>query len=78
MTSDAETRSTLAKVREAQAALDKARVAMDAVQGGLSKVETVAEKAEAARRHPVRTGALAFLVALVAFGAVLGFKSRTD
>lgn len=75
MSTETETSTTLSRVREAQDALDKARAAMDTVQGGLSAVETVAEKAETARRHPVRTSAIAFLVAIVAAGAFIGIKN---
>lgn len=74
----AEKTTTLTRVREAQDALDKARAAMDSVQNGLSAVESVAEKAETARQHPVRTGGIAFLVATVALGALIGIKSVTD
>ncbi|MFP4074256.1 MAG: hypothetical protein ACLFRT_04955 [Actinomycetota bacterium] len=70
--------STLARVREAQDALDKARVAIDSLSSGLSAVESVAEKAENARQHPVRTGSIAFLVAAVALGALIGIKSMSD
>jgi predicted neutral ceramidase superfamily lipid hydrolase len=71
-------KSTLTRVREAQEALDKARVAMDSVQSGLSTVEKMAEKAESARQHPVRTGGIVFLLATVALGALIGIKSVTD
>ena len=71
-------KTTLTRVREAQEALDKARVAMDSVQNGLSTVESVAQKAESARRHPIRTGGIAFLVATVALGALIGIKSFGD
>ena len=70
--------NTLTRVREAQEALDRARAAMDSVQSGLSAVETVAEKAESARQHPVRTSGIAFLVAIVALGALIGIKSLSD
>lgn len=70
--------TTLARVREAQDALDKARVAIDSVSSGLSAVESMAEKAENARKHPVRTGGIAFLVAAVALGAFIGIKSMGD
>ena len=70
--------TTLARVREAQDALDKARVAIDSVSSGLSAVESMAEKAENARQHPVRTGGIAFLVAAVALGALIGIKSMGD
>lgn len=70
--------TTLNRVREAQDALDKARVAMDSVQNGLSAVESVAEKAETARQHPVRTSGIAFLAATVALGALIGIKSLSD
>lgn len=70
--------TTLTRVREAQDALDKARAAMDTVQTGLSAVESVAEKAESARRHPMRTGATLFLIVSIALGAVLGLKSISD
>lgn len=75
MTSD---KSTLTRVREAQDALDKARAAMDSIQSGLSTVESMAERAESAREHPMRTGGIAFLVILIAFGALLGIKSLND
>lgn len=68
----------LTRVREAQEALDKARAAMDSVSSGLSAAESVAEKAENARQHPVRTGGIAFLVAAVALGALIGIKNMGD
>lgn len=71
-------KNTLTRVREAQEALDKARTAMDSVQNGLSTVESMAEKAESARQHPVRTGGIAFLVAAVALGTLIGIKSVGD
>lgn len=71
-------KNTLTRVREAQEALDKARAAMDSVQSGLSTVESMAEKAESARQHPVRTGGIAFLVAAVALGTLIGIKSVGD
>lgn len=51
---------------------------MDTVYSGLSAVESVAEKAESARQHPMRTGGIAFLVATVALGALIGIKSMSD
>lgn len=68
----------LTRVREAQDALDKARTAMDSVSSGLSAVESVAEKAENARQHPMRTGGIAFLLATVALGVLIGIKSMGD
>ena len=75
MTSD---KSTLIRVREAQDALDKARAAMDSIQSGLSTVESMAEKAESAREHPMRTGGVFLLVVLVVLGALFGIKSLSD
>lgn len=72
------TSTTLKRVREAQDAIDRARKAMDSVQSGLSTVESVAEKADSARRHPVRTGALFFVIAAVLAGAFLGIKNAAD
>ncbi len=68
----------LTRVREAQEALDKARTALDSVSSGLSAAESVAEKAEQARQHPVRTGGIAFLVAAMALGALIGIKNMGD
>lgn len=78
MRSDTQTGLTLIRVREARMALDKAQKAMATVQSGLSADETVAEKTESARRHPVRTTLLALLVALVAFALMVAFKSVAD
>lgn len=78
MSSDTQTGKTLTRVREAQLALDKAQAAMDSVQSGLSAVETVAEKTDSARRHPVRTTLLALLVASVAFAVMVAFKTVAD
>lgn len=78
VTTENRTTTTLTRVREAQDSLDRARVAMDSVQTGLSAVESVAEKAESVRNHPVRTGALVFLVASALLGVLLGVKSSAQ
>lgn len=41
MTPDTQTSTTLIRIREAQAALDRATAAMDTLQEGLSAVESV-------------------------------------
>lgn len=74
MSSGTQTGTTLTRVREAQKALDKARAAMNSIQSGLSGVETVAEKKESARRHPMRTTLLALLVASVAFAVMVASR----
>jgi hypothetical protein len=78
MTAEVQTSTTLTRVREAQIALDKAQAAMESVHSGLSALETVAGKAESARRHPVRTVMLALLGATIAFGVMVVFKSMAD
>lgn len=73
-----ESGTALQRIRDAEDALEKAQVALDRARRGLSAVESVAEKAETVRRHPVRSGAVALLIvsALTLIIAVL--KDRDD
>ena len=64
--------TTLKRVHDAKEAIASAQSAMDKAQRGLSAVETVAEKADTARRHPMRTVAVLLGVAgLIALAASL-------
>lgn len=74
----AKQKRTLTRVREAQDALDRAKAAMGKVQSGLSAVESVADKAESARSHPVRTTAIFILLISVAVGALIGLKGVAE
>lgn len=65
MSKTAESGSALQRIRDAEEALEKAQNALDRARRGLSAVESVAEKAETVRKHPVRTGAVVLLIASI-------------
>lgn len=69
---------TLERIREAQEALASAQSAMDKVQAGLSGVESVAETADKARRHPLATAAILLAVVLAATLAFIGLSNSDD
>lgn len=78
MTKGAESGTALQRIRDAEDALEKAQQALDRARRGLSAVESVAEKAETVRQHPVRTGAVVLLIASVVTLIVAALKDSED
>jgi len=72
------TNHALTRVKDARDALDEARTAMKKAEKGLSAVEKVAEKADPARRRPVRTAAILLILIGLALGAVIGLRNIAD
>ncbi|MGD2042288.1 MAG: hypothetical protein PVJ28_01455 [Acidimicrobiia bacterium] len=69
---------TLERVREAQEAITSAQLAMDKVQAGLSGVESVAETADKARRHPMATAAILVVIGLGAALTFVGLRNTEE
>lgn len=69
---------TLERIREAQDALASAQTAIDRVQAGLSGVESVAETADKARRHPMATAAIFFAIALAVTLTFIGLRNSDE
>ena len=69
---------TLNRVREAREAISTAQNAMDKAQRGLAGVESVAEKADQVRRHPLATTAIIFALGLVATLTFIGIRNSDD
>ena len=66
--------TTINRIRDAREAIASARSAMDKADTGLSGIESVAEKAETARRHPMATTAILFAIGLAAMLTVMGLR----
>lgn len=78
MTKATESGTALQRIRDAEDALEKAQNALDRARRGLSAVESVAEKAETVRKHPVRTGAVILLIASIVTLIVAALQDSDD
>jgi hypothetical protein len=70
--------TTLEKIRATRESIASAQSAMDKAQSGLSSVESIAETAEKARRHPMITATALFGLALLAVLTILGIRTTED
>lgn len=75
MSKSAESGSALQRIRDAEDAIEKAQQALDRARRGLSAVESVAEKAETVRQHPVRSGAVVLLLVSVVTLIIAALKN---
>lgn len=78
MSKTSESGSALQRIRDAEEALEKAQHALDRARRGLSAVESVAEKAETVRQHPVRTGAVVLLIVSAVTLIIAALQSSND
>ncbi len=69
---------TLNRVRDAREAIATAQKAMEKAQSGLAGVESVAEKADQVRRHPLATTVFVFALGLAATLTLLGIRNSDD
>lgn len=69
---------TLHRIREAREAIASAQNAMDKAQNGLAGVESVAEKADQVRRHPLATTAIVFGLGLAATLTLIGVRNSNE
>jgi len=69
---------TLNRVRDAREAIATAQSAMEKAQTGLAGVESVAEKADQVRRHPLATTAVILGLGLAAVVTFMGIKGSSD
>lgn len=75
MSKSAESGTALQRIRDAEDAIEKAQQALDRARRGLSAVESVAEKAETVRQHPVRSGAVVLLLVSVVTLIIAALKN---
>lgn len=69
-------RTTLDRIRETREAIASAQSAMSKADSGLSGIESFAEKAESARRHPMATIAILTVLGLAATLTFLGLRGE--
>ena len=69
---------TLNRVRDAREAIATAQRAMDKAQSGLAGVESVAEKADQVRRHPLATTAVVLGFGFAAVITFMGIKGSSQ
>lgn len=68
--------TTTKRIREARESIASARSAMETADAGLSRIQTIVDKAGTARRHPMATMTLLALIGAVVAMLVMG--SRED
>lgn len=66
---------TLNRVRDAREAIASAQRSMEKAQSGLAGVESVAEKADRVRRHPLATTVFVLALGLAATLTLLGIRN---
>ena len=59
------TSTTTDRINEARESLASAQSVLETADAGLSKIETMAEKADSARRRPMATAGVLFVIGLI-------------
>ncbi len=70
--------TTLDKIRQTRESIASAQSAMDKAQAGLSSVESIAETADKARRHPMITATALLTLVSLAVLTILGIRTAED
>lgn len=68
--------NTTDRIHEARESLASARSLVDTADAGLSKIETISEKADSARRRPLLTTVVFFALALLGTLIVMSVRGE--